>query len=255
MLFGPVSVVMSSTASGRSVAVADDLRNRGYAVDDEGWPTVARGGQTALAGVDAPLALVSLRNSRPLTVVSAIANAAHEGLVPVLVADRQTGESVEPMLSEPFLLDGRPDGGRRFLTVEDRILLSDDSYACLGTDGPVEWVETADTSTDDPPLVLAVGGERVTTLESVDGLACPGPSVSAFRYSYARGEDGRFRVFADGRAVGRYTGIGAMRADGFRPVPLPLVPEHHVREHGRLARSTLVATVGSDGTVSYRSFS
>ena len=243
---------MSQTAS-RRAAVAENLRSRGFALDDDGWASVASGGPTALAGVDAPLAVLALADSTPLSVVSAIANAAHEGRVPVLVADRRTEEAIEPILSEPFLLRRKGSGGREFLSVEDRIRLSDDSYACVGAGGTVEWFERDELS-DEPPLVLEVGGEEITALDSVDGLACPGPSVSAFRYSYARGEDGRFRVFADGQAVGQYTGVSAMRADGFRPVPLPLVPEHHVRDHGRLARATLVATVGPDGTVSYRSF-
>jgi hypothetical protein len=244
---------MSPTASRRGAVVADDLRDRGFALDDDGWMSVASGGPTTLAGVDAPLAVLPLADSTPLSVVSAIANAAHEGRVPVLVADRRTGDAVEPMLSGPFLLRGRGPEGRRFFTVEDRILLSDESYACLGASGDIRWFEDAGEASDDPPLVLAVGDEEVTALDSVDELACPGPSVSAFRYSYARGADGRFRVFADGQAVGRYAGVSAMRADGFRPVPLPLVPEHHVREHGRLARATLVASVGDDD-VTYRSF-
>jgi len=252
MTLWPVCDVMSPIASGRTAAVADDLRERGFALEDVGWASVARGGQTAPAGVDAPLALVALRNSRPLTVVSAIANAAHEGYVPVLVADRRTGTAVEELLSEPFLLRAEQDGGRQFLTVEDRIRLSDESYACVGTAGAVEWYEDPGRSTDEPPLVLAVGGEPVTALNSADGLACPGPSVSAFRYSYARGDDGRFRVFEDGRPVGRYPSVSAMRADGFRPVPLPLVPEHHIRTHGHLARATLLASVGDTDGVSYR---
>jgi hypothetical protein len=241
---------MSLPVSRRTVAVTDDLRERGFAVDDEEWGSVARGASGALAGVDAPLAVVPLRNGRPLTVVSALASAAHEGHVPVLAADPRTTAEVEPLLSDPFLLRGERADRREFFSVEDRILLSDDSYACLGTDGRVEWFES--DGTDDPPLVLAVGGETVAALDSVDGLACPGPSASAFRYSYARGDDGRFRLFEHGRVVGRYPGVGAMRADGFRPTPLPLVPEHHVREGGRLARAVVVATVTDDG-VSYRS--
>ena len=244
---------MSPTVSRHAATVTDDLGERGFRLDREGWVNVARGGPETLAGVDAPLAVVPLVDSRPLTVVSAIANAAHEGRVPVLAADRRTGQEVEPLLSGPFLLDDREDG-REFVTIEDRIRLSDDSYACVGTDGQIEWFEQSDGATDSPSLVLSVGGDQVTTLGSVDGLACPGPSVSAFPHSYARGEDGRFRVFEDEQVVGRYTSVGAMRAGGFRPVPLPLVPEHHVRDHGRLARATLLATVDDSQGVSYRSF-
>lgn len=242
---------MTPIASRRRDTVADDLRERGYSLTADEWPTVARGDTTTIAGVDAPLALVSLRDDRPLTVVSAIANAAHEGYVPVLVAHPQTASEIEPLLEGPFLLAGR-DSGREFVPIEDRILLSDDSYACLGTTGPVNWFEEDSRETDSPPLALTVGGDRVATLDSVDGLACPGPAAAAFRYSYARNDAGRFCVFDDGDVLERYASVSAMRADGFRPVPLPLVPEHHIRDHGRLARATVVATV-DDGVVSYRS--
>lgn len=245
---------MSLTASRRVAAVTDDLQSRGFTLDDTGWATIAHGDATAIAGVDGSLAVTPLNNSNPLTVVSAVANAAHDGHVPVLVVDDRTGREIEPILSEPFLLNGRREGARRFFPVEDRIRLSDESYACIGTSGQIEWFEEATPETDDPPLVLAVGGETTTRLDSVESLACPGPSLSAFEYSYARGDDGRFRVCAAGEPVGRYTSISAMRTSGFRPAPLPLVPEHHVRSHGTLARATLVTSVtGDDGGVSYRS--
>lgn len=231
-----------------------DLRDRGFDLEDGGRTTVARDGSTTPADVDAPLAVVAPRDARPLTLVSAVANAAHEGHVPVLVCDRHTAEAVEPILAAPFLLRDRRDGARAFHTVEDRIELRNGRYACTGAEGAIEWVEAADGATDDPPLTLRVGGETVTALGSVGGLACPGPSASAFRYSYDRGDDGLFRVYEDDRPVGRYTGVGAMRADGYRPVPLPLVPEHHVRDGGRLARATVLAVVErGDGGVDYRS--
>ena len=245
---------MSLTASSRTAVVAEDLRDRGFTLDTDGWATVARGGPTGLAGVDAPLAVISPVNSNPLTVVSAVANAAEDGHVPILVADPQIENGIESILSEPFLLEGQQAGGRSFFPIEDRIRLPDGSYACVGTSGQIEWFETSRKATDDPPLVLEVGGETVAVLDSVDGLACPGPSVSTFQYRYARGEDGQFRVSDEDNVVGRYTGVSAMRADGFRPLPLPLVPEHHVRDHGRLARATVVASVDSaDRTVAYRS--
>ncbi len=244
---------MTTRAPSRDTVVAD-LRNRGFETDDEGWATVARGGSASPADVDGSLAVVPLGNGRPLTVVSAVANAAHEGHVPALVCDRHTAETAEPLLAEPFLLRGRRDGARAFHSVEDRIELRNGRYACTAAEGAMEWAEAADGATDDPPLTLRVGGETVAALDSVGGLACPGPSASAFRYSYDRGADGLFRVYEDDRPVGRYTGVGAMRADGVRPVPLPLVPEHHVRDGGRLARATVLAVVErGDGGVDYRS--
>jgi len=238
---------MTETAA--HAAVARDLRDRGFRIEERAGGAVARGG-TPPVEVDAPLGIRSLRDARPLTVVSAVATAAHDGTVPVLVADPHTETEMEPLLSAPFLLEGRADG-REFVPIEDRIRLSDDTYACLGASGPVRWHERANPGTDEPALVLDVGGDPVAVLESVAELACPGPAASAFGFRYARGDDGRFRVFDDG-VVGRYTSVGGMRADGFRPAPLPLVPEHHVRDNGQLARATLVAAV-DDGAVTYRS--
>jgi hypothetical protein len=56
-------------------------------------------------------------------------------------------------------------------------------------------------------------------------------------------------VFAGPETVGQYGTVAAMRADGYRPVPLPLVPEHHVRQHASLARATVLAD--TDGDVTY----
>jgi hypothetical protein len=38
-----------------------------------------------------------------------------------------------------------------------------------------------------------------------------------------------------------------MKANAYRPVPLPLVPEHHLRENPRLARAWGLAVVDSEG--------
>jgi hypothetical protein len=245
---------MSQKSSSLAAVVAEDLQDRGFRLDTDGRTSVARGSSTTLVPSEAPLAIVSPRNSRPLTVISTIANAVHDGHVPVLVADRQTETEIEHILSDPFLLRDRR-AGRHFFPIEDRIRLPDDSYACLGTTGSVEWFEGGRQATDEPQLRLAAGGETVTVLESVDALSCPGPSTSAFQYRYARGDDGQFRVFDSSRMIGRYNSIKAMRADGFRPLPLPLVPEHHVRDNGKLARATLIARVTGHRTVRYRSVS
>jgi hypothetical protein len=42
-----------------------------------------------------------------------------------------------------------------------------------------------------------------------------------------------------------------MKANAYRPVPLPLVPEHHVRENADLARRWLLTTTRDDA-VDYR---
>lgn len=236
---------MVHPATRRLGVVTDDLESRGFALRSDGDATLAVGSPTAFAGVDAPLHLVYPPDSAPLTIVSRIATAAHRGRVPVLVADRWTSDELREVLESPFLLDSRRDGARQFYAVEDRIGLTDDSFACLGTPGRIEWHETA-ADDDDPSLVLDVGGETVAVLDSVDALRCPGPEPTAFRYRYGRDEDGRLSVFRGKEPVGRYTSFRSMRADGFRPVPLPLVPEHHVRRNGHLARATLRAFVTGD---------
>jgi hypothetical protein len=169
------------------------------------------------------------------------------------VVDSRTGDGIEPILSGPFLLRGRRAGGREFLPVEDRIRLQDGSYACTAREGGIRWREEAGRASDEPSLLLEVGGETAAVLGSVGALACPGPSATAFQYAYTRGDDGQFHVLERGRTIGRYPTVSAMRADGFRPVELPLVPEHHVQENGPLARATVVATVAADGSVDYRS--
>lgn len=242
---------MTDSPSARIERVEDDLRDRGFTIDTDGSSRIARDGPTDLTGVDAPLAVISVTDSNPLTVISAVAAAAHEGRVPVLVVDQHDHESVAEILSTPFALAGEQDRLREFYAVEDRIQLTDDSFACVRASGPFSWAESAESgSAESPQLALTVGGETVAVLDSVEGLACPGPSPAAFRYRYARNEDGRFLVSEGEAVVGDYSGVTAMRADGVRPVPLPLVPEHHVRSNGHLARAVLVATV-DDGVVRY----
>lgn len=243
---------MTRSSPARIERLTADLRNRGFEVERSGGSVLARDGPTALAGVDAPLEAVRIPDGNPLTVVSAVVNAAHEGRIPVLVVDHHSHDSVCDLLSSPFALADQRAGLRRFHTVEDRIRLTDDTFACVSTSGELSWSEIADGAVDSPQLRLTVGDETVAVLDSVAGLACPGPSPAAFRHRYARGPDGQFRVYEGSDLVGRYSGVTAMRADGVRPVPLPLVPEHHVRANARLARAVLLATV-EDGTVRYES--
>ena len=242
---------MTHPASGRVAAVEDDLRERGDTLETDGPAAVARGDHGGLLERDAPLAIEPLGNGRPLSVVSAVANAADEGRVPVLVGDRTALAAAESLLASPFALAGHAEGRRQFHTVEDRIMLTDGAFACVADDGDLRWTESESrAATETPRLELSVGGDVVAVFDSVDGLTCPGPEPAAFPFRYSRGDDGRFRVFDHEGVVGQYTGVGAMRRDGFRPVPLPLVPEHHLRHHPELARAVRLAVV-EDGTVTY----
>ena len=241
---------MDRPVSRRTAAVERDLQNRGFTLEPGKYATTARDGAADLAGVDASLEVVHLADGEPLTVVSAIANAAHEGRVPVLVTDQWSREDVTEVVTAPFLLAGERNGARRFYDLEDRIRLTDGSFACVGHRGELTWHEVA-TDSDQPGLLLEANGEPVAAVDSVDELACPGPEPTAFQYRYARDDDGRLSVLERGKTVGRYPSFSAMRAAGFRPVSAPLVPEHHVRRNGRLARATLLASVDR-GTVEYR---
>ena len=244
---------MNYVQSGRSDAVLADLQSRGYDLREGSHATIAEDGPTSLTGMDAPLSVIELGDARPLSVVSAIANATQNERVPVLVTDEYDHEDAANIVSDPFLLAERRDG-RRFFPIEDRIMLTDGTFACIGTRGPIEWAEETDRGAVDSPAVeLLVGGERVAILDSVDELACPGPTPATFRYRYTREDDGRFAVYEGEECLGRYVGVTAMRKHGYRPLPLPLVPEHHVRQSAPLARAGLLATV-SQGTVEYASF-
>ena len=239
-------LIMTGSPSARRQRVVDDLQDRGFTVETDGPSPVASDGPTEFAGIDTPLEIVSLIDDSPLTVISAVANAAHEARVPVLVVDEHDYERVRDLLAPPFALAGSTDGVRQFYTIEDRIQLTDDTFACVASSGELSWAEAPDTEADSPPLELTAGEETVAVLESIDGLACPGPSPAAFRHRYDRGEDRRFHVYEGDSVVGTYAGVTAMRQAGIRPVPLPLVPEHHIRSNGDLARAVVLATVDDE---------
>jgi hypothetical protein len=244
-------------------AVLDDLTDRGYRLDHpEGWntPTAVATPETGTTPItpapggtaEAPLAVEPLASADPLTLVARLADAADAGRRVLFVADRETAREAVETLTEPFLLRAETDAGRQFYTIPDRILLTDDSYACVRTDDDLAWREErprdATGSDASARLVLDAGEEAVAVLDSVDGLTCPGPTPETFRHRYKRGDDKRIHVFDRDGPVGRYGGISAMKANAYRPVPLPLVPEHHLRENGRLARAWCLAVVEGDET-------
>jgi len=242
-------------------AVLADLRERGYEIDrPSGSATpaaVATGGDAPAAITDAPLAVEPLAAVTPLHLVARLADAARSGHAPLLVVDGADRDTAREVLDAPLLVDEETDGRRTFYTVPDRIRLTDGTLACVRTDGGFTWRETEgggitnDATDGDAPLVLETEGRDVAAFDGVDGLTCPGPDPGAFPYRYARGEDKRIHVFDREREVGVYNGVAAMKANAYRPVPLPLVPEHHVRENADLARRWLLATA-TDGAVDYR---
>jgi len=222
--------------------VKRDLRTRGFCVDD-GQPTVAHGGSMGMIEPDTPLEVVPTANSRPLTVISAIANAVDSGRAPLLVVDNHDRSAVDALLSEPFGLADRRDGFRRFYSIEHRIQLADGSFGCIATDEHLWWTEASSRREESPQLHLMAGDKPVVVLSAVEDLTCPAPSPTAFPNRYARDEHGRFVLYNHVEAVGTYSGVSAMRSDGIKPIPAPLVPEDHLDPQSRLSRATLLATV------------
>ena len=228
--------------------VKQDLQTEGFSFDDD-RPTVARGGSMELIDIDAPLEVTPVANSRPLTVISAIANATSGGRVPLLVVDSHDRSAVDALLSKPFALADQRDGFRRFYTVEQRIQLADNSFACINTDENLWWTEAPGRG-DSSQLHLMAGDEPVVVLDSLGELACPAPSPTIFPHRYTRDEHGRFVLYNRVEAVGTYAGVSTMRSDGIKPVPAPLVPEDHLTPQSRLPRATLLATA-DEKTVQY----
>ncbi|WP_265109345.1 hypothetical protein [Halosolutus halophilus] len=261
---------MKSHETSRLAAVLTDLRDRGYRCPDsidDAEPVVATGGDHPTNGPDAPLSVDRVREVTPLTIASRLADAAHAGRAPVLVVDEWGLEDARAVLGDPFLLRGRADGRRQFYSIPDRIALTDGRYACVRTDAEPQWREDSSTAatsigdgragtsiedgrdrtgTDEPRLLLEAD-DTVQAVLAADALTCPGPEPDAFPYRYGRGADKRIHVFDRDREVGRYAGIAAMTANAYRPVSLPLLPEHHVRTGGRLARSVTLALATDDG--------
>ena len=236
---------MTSLSSVDTDPVTQDLQTRGFCVDD-GHPTVARGGSMELIETDAPLEVTPVANSRPLTVLSAIANAASGGRVPLLVVDKHDRSAIDALLSKPFGLADQRDGLRRFYTVEQRIQLADDSFACVTTNEHLWWTEAPCPRGESPQLHLMAGDEPVVVLDTVEELACPAPAPTTFPNRYSREENGRFVLYDRAEAVGTYSGVSAMRSDGIKPVPAPLVPEDHLDPQARLPQATLLATADEE---------
>jgi hypothetical protein len=239
--------------------VRADLQERGYAVtqhEERGPPAIATGGVAPDAFADAPLGVEQLGAASPLTVVARLADNARAGRSTLFVADPDTAASARELLADPFLCRAEQDGCRSFYSIPDRIRLTDDTYACARTDDDLTWREEpadspvpfgddgAATDASAPPrLLLEAGDEILAALESVAALECPGPDPDAFPYRYSRGDDKRFHVFDREREVGQYSGTAAMKANAYHPVPLPLVPEHHLQENKHLAEAWGVAVV------------
>lgn len=199
----------------------------------------------ALLAAGTTVAIEPLHDADPTTVLSRLWNDRNNGRAALFVVpSRAVADAVERLLSPPVGAIGTDDG-RRFHAGPDRIPLSEGGYAAVPTGAELVWRESwtvrdhargirpsdADDpddgpSADDGPwLELRAGDSVLARLDGIDALDCP--PRARFPYAYHRDGDKQIRVldFA-GRPVQRYTGVAAMRRDGFRPVPAPLVPEH-----------------------------
>jgi hypothetical protein len=240
--------------------VLTDLADRGYETarlpGTDQPAAVATGGDPPGAVTDRPFSVEPLAVATPLDLAARLSTAAAERRATLFVADPETAADARQILTEPFLRRPDADGSRAFYSIPDRIRLTDDTYAAVAADGDLRWREEPATpgvtgdAADDPRLLLEAHGDLLAALPSVDGLACPGPDPDAFPYRYARGADRRIHVSDRDGEIGTLSGITAMKADGYRPVPLPLVPEHHLRENPHLARRWAIAVL-DDGDVSY----
>ena len=229
-----------------------DLQNRDFAVSDDN-PAVVRGDATAFVGVDAPLEVVPLTNDRPLTIISAISTAVDSGHVPILAVEEDCEQTVREFLSPPFGFAGSQNSTRQFYATEGRIRLTDGSYACVSTGGPLSWTEDPKSESTKPrQLQLTANDELIATIEAAEAIGCHTPHPDQFQYRYRRNQDGRFVVYSGTEPVGTYSGVSAMRADGIQPIPAPLIPEQHVASNPQLARVTVLATF-ADGSVRYSS--
>ena len=213
-----------------------------------------------------PLAIEPLAadDVTPTTLVSRVAHALdRDRRVLFVVADESVASALRSVLEDPPLLVAETDRRRTFYAGPDRIpvdttglRVDTGGYACIRVADPIggapdpafRWRETGtpigpvpsvggvdagavdETGRPDVPrLVCAVDGRVRGVLAGVQSLRTP-PST-AFPYFYRRDpEDKRFRVRRgdDGSVVESVGGFAAMRAAGFVPIPMPLVPEHAV---------------------------
>ena len=228
--------------------VLADLAERGYettCLDGATTPpAVAAGGDPPGAVTDRPLSVEPLAEATPLSLVAALADAARHERGALFVADPEAAAAAVEVLSDPFLLADERADGRVFYSIPDRIHLTDGTLAAVTARDPT-WREDAPggVTGDERALLIEADGETLAALESVAALTCPGPNPEAFPFRYARGEDKRFHVYDRDREVGTFTGVTAMESRGFRPLDMPLVPEHHLRENAGLARRWTVAVV------------
>jgi hypothetical protein len=259
---GPPAVATPSDGS-RGLPAADGT-GTGVAASADGQPAAV-----ALE----PLAADAVT---PTMLVSRLWNDSRHGRRALFVVPEQALEDALAVLRPPALVRDRSRRGlRSFYAGPDRVFLAEGGYAAVRTGASTpefDWSEEDATGPLDDPaasvrapvegaaapdrraagdvparLVCRVDDEPVAVLDGVDDLCRP--AASSFPCAYRRGADRRFHVrTADGRDVGTFDGVAAMRRAGVHPVPMPLVPEHVLPAGTRVAGAWVVLSVPDDDT-------
>ncbi|WP_281195239.1 hypothetical protein [Halorubrum sp. F4] len=249
---------LTEAATSRLVACGYDVSRPGTRAEP---PAIATRGEETL-GIE-PL---TAADATPTTVVSRLGHAIdRDRRALFVVAAAELADAVRSVLTDPPLVVDESDGHRTFHAGPDRIPVDTGEipgktggYACVrvddpaggktGTDadptfrwretdtpsGPVPSVGGVDAAASEPDgrptvprLVCEVDDRVVTVLAGTESLRTP--PARTFPYVYRRDPaDKRFRVRRgdDGTVVETVSGFAAMRAAGFVPIPMPLVPEH-----------------------------
>ncbi len=226
----------------------------GYEVSDDDLPVAhPRATATPLAGSPAPVEVTVLDDADPHAAASVVARAAARNRVALLVGrDSAIAADLHDALADPPMARAETDTGERtFHTGSDRVHLAEGGLALhVVRERPhprptFEWhEEPADGSRDRAGadrrrLALAADDERVTTLDGVETLSCPGPDRERFTHFYRRENDRLFHVYdATGDPTGVFSTVQAMRGRGFHPVPAPVVPEHLFHDAERSPRQS-----------------
>lgn len=236
------------TDTRRLETVRAELESRGYDVDNHGDAAVAvPTDRTDRIGVPGPLSVVTGRPD-PTALLDVIGDAVAAGRTALLVAHPTDATAIRAILTDPPGLANRTERGRTFYNTPDRLPAGNVGLACCRADDPPTWrAESADGVTGEGTrFVLYADGEATAAFGTLDELSCP--SADAFEYAYRRADDGRFRVrkLSTDRVVGRFPSVRALKANAYRPVPAPLLPETAV--DGHLPGAWALATVG-DGRV------
>jgi hypothetical protein len=190
-----------------------------------------------------PVELEPVSDPTPVGTLAAVGQAAQEDHACLFAPDTgPSARTIAKTLRTPTGLEGTDERGcRRFYVGPDRVHLDRGGLALYDAGDSLgrptfEWFEEPDGSPDGRSgkdqrrLVLAADGDPVAVLAGTETLQCPGPDPDTFEFRYERKSDGLFHVDEPGgRTVGVFSGVTAMRDQGFHPVPAPVLPEQHLQ--------------------------